>query len=263
MKNTLAGKAAIVTGAGSGLGKSMALLFAAEGARVVFADINEAAAQASAREAGQDGNAVRVDITDQASTEAMAARALELFGRIDVLGHCAGIAGPGMAHEVSLAEWNKVIAVDLTGTWLANRAVLPAMMAQKSGSIINIASLGGIRGVPMLASYAAAKAGVVGLTQQMAVDYAQYNIRVNAICPGTVFTDLVKETWIARGVWNEADPEASMKTMGANFTLRRLGQPDEISHLALYMASDMSGFMTGSAVPVDGGVSATAWQVPR
>jgi len=260
----LANKVAIITGAASGLGQATALACAAASAKVVCADINFAGAEETAktaRESGADAIAVMLDITDQGSTENTAAVTLKEFGTIDVLGSIAGIGGSGTAANVEKPTWDRIIAVNLTGVWLMARAVLPTMMQHKSGSIINLASVGALVGIPDNAAYGAAKGGAYALTKQMAVDYAPYNIRVNAICPGTVATPLVISTYIERGYIKEDAIEEGLRATAKRYPIGRYGRPEEIAGLAVYLASDESGFMTGAGIPIDGGLSAVGWQV--
>ena len=258
------GKAILVTGGGSGLGQASAVLCGTEGAHVVCADINMEAAAATATSitaAGGNATAVEVDVSDAESTVACSRYCLERFGRIDALMNFAGISGNGSATTVDRATWDRVLSINLTGVWLMCRAVLPTMAAQKSGSIINVASIAALGGVPATAPYAAAKAGVIGLTRNMAVDYAGDNIRTNVICPGTVPTPLTLAHYLRRGEITADAVEDGLRATHARYPLRRLGRPEEIAALALYLSSDESGFVTGAVIPIDGGVSATAWQV--
>lgn len=263
MSDRLENKVAVVTGGGSGLGEASSRLFARHGAAVVVADRDLEAANRVAQAIRDDGGraiGVGVDVTDEAQVSAMAEAALE-FGPVDVLYANAGIPGSGRAGDLTVADWQRVIDVNLTGVWLSARAVLPHMVEHGRGSIINQSSVGGLIGVGGLASYAAAKAGVIGLTRQMAIDYGPHNIRVNAICPGTVPTPLVRKTYsegggFAASVDEPLDYDAMITKAQSRFPLGRLGTPDEIAYMALYLASDESAWTTGTAIAVDGGMSA-------
>lgn len=260
------GKTVIVTGAGSGLGKAAALACAAEGANVVCAARTLAAVEATAAEGAKSGGtlvAQGVDVSDMASTEALAAATLKHFGRIDALINVAGIAGPGTALTTSKQTWDQVININLTGTWLMSRAVLPAMMEQKDGSLVLMSSLGGMVGVPDIMAYCASKGGVNALTRQLACDYAPYNIRVNAICPGTVQTPLVMKPYNDAGARDPAEKERMIERALKRWPLGRWGKIDEISALCVFLASGECGWMTGVVTPVDGGMTAMGWQVGR
>jgi len=195
MTGRLADKTAIVTGAASGIGRAAALRFAAEGAAVVCADIaaegNEETAS-KARAAGGIAVAQHADVTVASAVQQMAERAIAEFGRIDVLYANAGVIGIGSAMDADEAEWHRILGVNLTGVWLCGKYVLPYMVAAGRGAIVNQASIGGLEGVARLAAYCASKAGVIGLTRQMAVDFGTHGIRVNAIAPGTIPTPLVR-----------------------------------------------------------------------
>ena len=266
MGDRLAGKVAIVTGAGSGIGRTAAIRFAAEGAKVGCADRDRGGLDTTVQEIlDSDGQAVacEVDVTDEKLVEQMVTETSDAFGAVTVLYSNAGIAGSGNAKDLTLAEWEKVIAVNLTSVWLCSRACLPGMIEAGGGSIINQASVGGLVGVPGIASYAAAKAGVIGLTKQMAVEYGPSKIRVNAICPGTVPTPLVEKTYMARGGFAAtaeagADPtyEELLEQSLFRFPIGRVGMTEDIANFALYLASDESAWTTGVVVPIDGGMTA-------
>lgn len=255
----LEGRTVIVTGAGSGLGRGTALRFAAEGARLVLADLDGDAAATTADQLGDasDRLAITVDVADQASTEAMAAATIARFGSIDGLVHCAGIAGKrGTAVECERDSWEQVLNVNLTGSWLAAKAVLPAMVESGRGSIVFVGSVAGLVGIPELPAYAASKGGVVALTRQMAVDFAADGVRVNSICPGSVPTALA----------SVADPAAEAerrRSLEERHPMRRLGTVDDIANLALYLISDESGWVTGDAIAIDGGLVAAGWPRPE
>jgi len=172
----------------------------------------------------------------------------------------AGIEGVGRAGELEKADWDRVIAVDLTGVWLSARAVLATMLECRRGSIICQASVGGVVGIPGIAAYAAAKGGVIALVRQMAVDYAAHGVRINAICPGTVWTPLVARNFRRRAGEDAEFHEERAKTISAaHYPLGRLGEAEEIVSVALHLASDESGFTTGAIQIVDGGLSAAGW----
>jgi NAD(P)-dependent dehydrogenase (short-subunit alcohol dehydrogenase family) len=255
-----AGRTALVTGAGSGLGRGAALELAAGGARVICADIDEAAAAATAADAGAAAAARAVDVADEGSVGALAETLATELAAVDVLVHCAGIAGNGTAITTDRATWDRVLAINLTGTWLMARAVLPGMMRARRGSIVNVASVAGIIGVPDIASYAAAKGGVVALTRQMAVDFAPDGIRVNAICPGTVPTPLVVGAYAARGDLDPDRMDEGLARAARRYPLRRLGTVEDVARLAALLASDDAAWMTGAVIPLDGGLTAAAWQ---
>jgi NAD(P)-dependent dehydrogenase (short-subunit alcohol dehydrogenase family) len=245
----LASKCAVITGAGSGIGRAAALQFAKEGASVVLCDLDGEAAEAAAQEAG--GIGLAADVTSQADMERVAQAALDSYGRIDALYANAGIAGGGSAHSLEQRDWDRVIAVNLTGVWLSMRAVLPTMIEAGSGSIIAQASTGGLVGVPGIASYSAAKGGVIALTRQVAVEYGRNGVRANTICPGTVITPLVEQTLHERGLDDRAMLEA-----GRGYPLKRLGTVDEVASLALFLASDEAAWITGGTFTADGGYTA-------
>jgi NAD(P)-dependent dehydrogenase (short-subunit alcohol dehydrogenase family) len=263
MADRLQGKVAVITGCGSGLGEASSLMFAREGAAVVVADRDaEGAERVAAEIRAQDGRAVSsaVDVTSETDVVKMVEAAHE-FGPVTVLYANAGIAGSGRAGDLTMAEWQHVIDINLTGVWLSSRAVLPDMIAAGGGSIINQASVGGLIGVGGIASYAAAKAGVIGLTRQMAVDYGPDNIRVNAVCPGTVPTPLVRQTYAEGGgfasmIQDRQGFDDIMDKAKARFPIGRVGAVEDIAAAALYLASDEASWTTGIAMPVDGGMSA-------
>lgn len=262
MTGRLEGKVAIVTGGGSGLGEASSIRFAHEGASVLIADIDKEAAARVASEITADGYAassVDTDVTSEESTAAMAAAALYQYGSIDVIYCNAGIVGVGNAMDLEKSDWDRVIDVMLTGVWLSMKAVLPTMVKMGSGSIINQASIGGVIGVRGIFPYAAAKAGVIGLTTQAAVDFAPKGVRVNAICPGTVPTPLVMGTYEERSGIGMADGrtvEEALALTATMYPLGDLGEPVDIANMALFLASDEAKWITGQSFIVDGGYTA-------
>jgi 3-oxoacyl-[acyl-carrier protein] reductase len=248
----LTGRAALVTGAGFGLGRVFARALAGQGAEVIASDIDFAGAEQTAQLIVQEGgkaSPLKVDVADRKSVEAMARDT----GKIDILVNNAGVASlVRRVHEMSYEEWDRVIAVDLTGVFQVTRAILPKMLEAGRGSIINIASIAGMAGFAHLGSpYSAAKAGVIGFTRQLAVDYAKDNIRANAIAPGWHGgTRLGQRTRSEMSPERVADMEAKIV---AGTPMGRRGQPEELSGLCVYLASDASSFVTGQVIAHDGG----------
>jgi NAD(P)-dependent dehydrogenase (short-subunit alcohol dehydrogenase family) len=253
MSDRLAGKVALITGAGSGIGRATARLFAAEGADVAVADIDTEGAASTVQLIEADGRraaAFAVDVTVPASTEALARDVVGRFGAIDVLFNNAGIAGVGVLHETSVELWDRVMAVNVRGVFLVARAVLPYMIAAGRGSIINMSSTIAEIGLANRASYAASKGAVLALTRQMQADYASHGIRVNALLPGTIHTPFV-DRYLAESY---DDPVAGLETLKKRQLTGDLGRPEDVAAAALFLASDESRFVLGSGMFVDGGV---------
>lgn len=246
----LENKVAIVTGAASGIGEASARRFAKEGAMVVVADIRHAKAEAVAqaiRDEQGEAISVEVDVADAASVEAMVAAAVAQYGRLDVLFNNAGTLRPGTAVELSVADWDFVMAVNVRSVFLGAKFAVPHMVAQGGGSIINTASISGLHGDGGAICYAASKAAVINLTRALSTDHGPQGVRVNAICPGTIETPPVKRMM--------AEPVVLERNVNAH-ALRRLGRPEEIAAAALWLASDESSFVSGEAIVVDGGLRA-------
>jgi NAD(P)-dependent dehydrogenase (short-subunit alcohol dehydrogenase family) len=254
MGTRLAGKVCIITGAGSGIGQASALLFAGEGASVVVADVDLTGAQATVEAiAGSGGEAIaeQVDVTDEAQTVALADRVVQRFGRIDVLFNNAGIAGVGDVVETEPDLFDRVMRVNVRGVYLMSRAVVPHMIKQRSGSIINMSSGIAQIGLARRVSYAASKGAVLSMTKSMQVDVAQHGIRVNALLPGTVLTPFV-ERYLKDSY---ADPEEGMASIRKRQLSSELGRPEDVAGAALYLASDDSKFVMASGLVIDGGMT--------
>jgi NAD(P)-dependent dehydrogenase (short-subunit alcohol dehydrogenase family) len=250
----LDGKVSVITGAGSGIGQASARLFAREGSRVVVSDIDLTAAQATVDEivaAGGEAVAEQVDVTDQAQTVALASRVAERFERIDVLFNNAGIPGVGDVLETEPDLFDRVMRVNVRGVYLMCRAVVPSMIKQRSGSIINMSSGIAEIGLARRVSYAASKGAVLSMTKSMQVDLAQFGIRVNALMPGTILTPFV-ERYLKESY---ADPEEGMASIRRRQLSSELGRPEDVAGAALYLASDESKFVMASGLVIDGGMT--------
>lgn len=250
----LDGKVCLITGAGSGIGRASARLFAAEGARVVVADIDLEAAEATVQLiADSHGGAAaeRVDVTDEHETVALVGRVVERHGRIDVLFNNAGIAGVGDVIETDPELFDRVMRVNVRGVYLMTRAVAPQMIKQRAGSIINMSSCIAEIGLARRVSYAASKGAVLAMTKSMQVDLAPHGIRVNALLPGTILTPFV-ERYLKESY---ADPEEGLASIRKRQLSNDLGRPEDVASAALYLASDESRFVMASGLIVDGGVT--------
>jgi 3-oxoacyl-[acyl-carrier protein] reductase len=242
-------KVVVVTGAGSGMGKSMVQEFTAAGARVAALDINETKAKevVAALDAPEQAIAVTVDVASEESVTAAVAEVLNWAGCVDVLCNNAGIVDSFRpAHEISVDEWDRTVAVNLTGPFLMARAVIPDMLSRSKGIIINTASISSFSAAGGGTAYTAAKHGVIGLTRQLTFDYGKHGIRVNAICPGATLTGLTMPDGDASHL-PDSEPEI-LRTPA-----QRWCQPVEIARLALYLASDDADFIHGAAMVIDGG----------
>ncbi|WP_067677178.1 SDR family NAD(P)-dependent oxidoreductase [Nocardia miyunensis] len=239
----LAGKVAVITGAGSGIGRASALLFAREGAQVVCGDIS-GRQDKTAADIGDAAIAVQVDVAKSAEVQRMIDTAVNSFGRLDVLFNNAGMSGDrGPIAELDENSFDTVVAVNLKGAFLGMKYAIPKMLASGGGSVINTASASALVGWKGIAAYAAAKGGIVQLTKSAALDYATQNIRVNAICPGMTWTGLANAP-------EDSDPPTDIVPPQP---MKRWGRADELASAALFLASDEASFITGTAIPVDGG----------
>ena len=249
----LAGKSAVVTGAGNGIGRAIALAFAQAEANVACVDIDAKAAEATAAAAANEGVktlAVRCDVADEANVAAAAQAILQKFPALHVLANgAAGYDPTGTVLALTLSDWNRVFAVNVGGAFLMSRAILPAMVAAGGGSIIHIASQLGSVAAPRRTAYCASKGALIQLAKAMATDHAAQKSRVNTLSPGAVETE--------RLVKRFGDMETARRTAGPKHLLQRLGQPEEIARAAVFLASDASSFMTGADLLIDGGYNAT------
>ncbi|NYH23586.1 SDR family oxidoreductase [Paraburkholderia bryophila] len=252
----LAGKAALITGAGRGIGAAIALAFAREGAAVVLAELDLGSAQQTAErirsQTGARVLAVRTDVTQSASVQHAVSEGEQAFGQqLDVLVNNAGINVFCDPLTMTDDDWRRCFAVDLDGVWNGCRAVLPGMVERGAGSIINIASTHSFKIIPGCFPYPVAKHGVIGLTRALGIEYAPRNVRVNAIAPGYIETQLTHD-W-----WNEqADPAAAQQATLDLQPMKRIGRPEEVAMTAVFLASDEAPFINASCITVDGGRSA-------
>jgi NAD(P)-dependent dehydrogenase (short-subunit alcohol dehydrogenase family) len=248
----LAGKAALVTGAASGIGAACALRFAQEGASVAGIDLREATEGdwAEAAKLARRSAFALADVRDDAAVARAVAAVRAALGRIDVLVNAAGVAGGGPVHLIDPAEWDRVVEVNLKGTFLVSRHVIPIMLGGGGGSVIHVSSVEGIEGFEGGSAYNASKGGVVLLTRNMAIDYGRRGIRVNAICPGFI------ETPLFGSVFEQPGMEAIRRRIADAHQLGRFGKPVEVANAALFLASDEASFVSGAALTVDGGYTA-------
>jgi NAD(P)-dependent dehydrogenase (short-subunit alcohol dehydrogenase family) len=254
----LSGRVAVVTGAAGGIGAATASALAAEGARVVVADVQDGAATVAAIH-GEGGEAdyIACDVSDPASVQAMVEATIERYGALDVLVNNAGVSGgSSLLHEMDVDVWTRTLAINLTGPFLVTRAAMPHLLASGRGRIVNIASTYGLIGAPLAPAYCASKGGVVNLTRQLAVDYSPQGIRVNAICPGYIDTDMGGHR-AALGAEEAAALNVRRDAAAALQPIGRQAEAIEVARVAVFLVSDDSSFMTGSIVTVDGGCTTT------
>jgi 3-oxoacyl-[acyl-carrier protein] reductase len=247
MAGRLQDKVALITGAGSGIGRASAERFAAEGARVAVVDLKGAEETVAAIEAaGGEGLALGTDVGDEDAVAAMAAAALERFGKVDVLMNNAGILDDYLpAADTPTDVWRRVLGVNLDAQFFTSRALLPQMVERGDGAIINVASTAGLNGGNGGAAYTTSKHAIIGFTRQLCFDYARKGIRCNVICPGAVETGMTKEIF--------ASPDAAVMAAVESAPIGRWAQPDELANAALFLASDEASFVNGAVYVVDGG----------
>ncbi|MEO4049248.1 SDR family oxidoreductase [Pseudomonas sp. CAU 1711] len=252
MSMTFSGKVALVTGGAAGIGRSTALAFAAEGLQVVVSDLDAAGGEGTVqaiREAGGEAIFVRCDVTRDAEVQALMEQVVATYGRLDYAFNNAGIEiEKGRLAEGSEAEFDAIMGVNVKGVWLCMKYQLPLLLAQGGGAIVNTASVAGLGAAPKMSIYAASKHAVIGLTKSAAIEYAKKKIRVNAVCPAVIDTDMWRRA-------AEADPKKAEFVAGMH-PVGRIGKPEEIAAAVLYLCSDAAGFTTGHALAVDGGSTA-------
>jgi len=251
-------KVALVTGAGSGIGQEIALVYAKQGAKVVVADVNMEAADAVTSEittGGGTASSQRMNVADEAEVQAAIAATVQRHGRLDILVNNAGISSVGNLLETSAEEFDRVMSVNLKGVFLCSKHAVAQMLGQEpaGGILVNIASVAGMIGIDRRAAYSTSKGGVIALTRSIAIDFVGKGIRANAICPGTVHTPFV-EGYLERNFAGRKDEVRN--ELHARQPLGRMGRPEEIAYAALYLASDEAAFVTGSALVIDGGWTA-------
>ena len=247
----LAGKVAIITGAGSGIGRAAAILFAAEGAAVAVADLSTEGGEGTVREiTAQGGRAffMAADVRNAAQVQQLVEETIAHFGKIDILYNNAGVNLRATVTETTEEDWERVMDVNVKGVYLTCRFAIPHMIKNGGGSIINTASAGAIAGLRGLAAYTASKSAVLGLTRNIALDYGSYNIRANALCPGVTATEMTLSI-----IESEPDPAQAREHYNRGRPLGRMANPEEIARAALFLASDESSYMTGVPLIVDGG----------
>jgi len=249
----LEGKAAIITGAASGIGRASAELFAKEGAWLTLADVDPKG-QGVADEISQTGGKaifVKTDVSNPQEVQALVRTAVETYGRLDIMFNNAGIEGEQrFTADCSVENWDRVLAVNLKGVFLGMKYAIPEMLKNGGGVIVNTASTAGLTGYPSLPAYSASKGGVIQLTKTAALEYARKGIRVNCICPGGIFTPLVERFTVG------LPKEQIQKMVEMAHPVGRFGTPEEVARLALYLASDDSSFCTGAPFIIDGGMTA-------
>ena len=247
----LAGRIAIITGGGSGIGRATALRFAAEGAQLVLVDRDRAAAEETAGLLAGAGPLPQIhagDVGEPGFAERVANEALAAFGRIDMLVTAAGFSSGGTVLTTTPEDWNAVFSANVGGTWLFARAVIPAMQRQGSGAIVTFASQLALAGGRGNSAYIAAKGAILSLTRTMALDFAEHGIRVNAIAPGAIDTPMLRRSFA-----RHADPQPVREASRNRHAMKRFGRAEEVAEAALYLASDASSFSTGTTLVVDGG----------
>ncbi len=254
---TLNDKVAIITGAASGIGKATSLVFAREGAKVLCADINAEGAEATARQiadTGGEAESFKVDVADEPQVQAMIADAVARWGRLDAIYNNAGIGTGNPVTQVTVEEWDRMHSINLRGVFLGTKHAIPEMLKTGGGAIVNTASDAGLMGTPMLSTYCATKGGVVMFTKATAAEWAAMGIRINCVCPGVIRTPILDPMLEMAGAAG-ATPEEVWDRVGKNHPIGRVGEASEVGEAVAFLASDRASFITGVALPVDGGLA--------
>ncbi len=254
MSDRLKGQAIAITGGGAGIGLAVATAALREGAKVALIDLDGDLAgrsAASLRKQGHEAAGFGADVTNAAGIAAALELAGQSIGPLTGLVNNAGIAGFGSVHDADPQAWDRIMAVNVTGTFLASKAVLPGMLARRKGSIVNFGSVAGLVGIPTMAAYCAAKGAIVNLTRQMAADYSGKGVRVNAVCPGTVASTGMGQQLLG----SDTSPETQARRL-SKYPMGRFGNPEDIAEAVVFLLSDQAAFVSGAAFAVDGGMTA-------
>lgn len=251
MAGQVAGKVAVVTGAASGIGKEVALLLAREGAKVIVSDVSDAGGQEAVqliKESGAEATFVRCDVSQPEEIEKLMQTTVATYGKLDCAVNNAGIGGASApTADYPLDNWNKVIAINLTAPWLCMKYEIPHMLKQSKGAIVNMASILGTTGFATSSAYVAAKHGLIGATRTAALEYSAQGIRINAVCPGFIETPMLANAGLDAN---------TQKYISSLHPIGRMGKPEEIAAMVLWLCSDAASFVTGAAMLVDGGYTA-------